>query len=212
VFHAKKKSEPPVSSRASPKIRILGQQRLMTISELINDKTKKAKAKAETLSAWLLNGTLAAEELMVFAETATGPAKATCIEAFEFATRQTATIVTESIFEFLARMLLESAPRVKWESARVIANTAHLFPKKLRGPVSNLLLNTSDGGTVVRWASACALGEILKLNTSHNKELEPAIEAICATEGDTGVRKKYLDALAKLKKSRTSRESVARMK
>jgi hypothetical protein len=52
----------------------------------------------------------------------------------------------------------------------------------------------------VRWASAFALGEILKLKTKHNKELIPAIEAISNREEDNGVKKKYLDALKKAKK------------
>jgi hypothetical protein len=63
-----------------------------------------------------------------------------------------------------------------------------------------LLTNSEYDGTVVRWASAFALGEILKLKTKHNKDWLPAIEDICHREQDNGVKKKYFDAIKKTKK------------
>jgi HEAT repeat protein len=172
----------------------------MTLTQLLTDKTKKAKEKVETISKWLLDGSLPTDELIVFAEKAKDPGKATCIEAIEFATRKNSKIADESVFAFVIKSLSENAPRVKWESAKVIANIAHLFPTKLNKAIGNLLTNAEDNGTVVRWASAFALGEILKLKTKHNKTLLPTIEAICEGEQDTGVKKKYLDAIKKTKK------------
>ena len=172
----------------------------MTFTELLNDKTKKAKEKVETISKWLLDGSLPTDELIVFAEKAKDADKATCIEAIEFATRQNPKIADESVFAYVTKTLTENAPRVKWESAKVVGNIAHLFPTKLNKAISNLLTNSEYDGTVVRWASAFALGEILKLKTKHNKELLPAIEAICDREQDNGIKKKYLDAIKKTKK------------
>ncbi len=173
----------------------------MRLTLLINDKTKKAKEKTATISEWLLSGALPAEELIAFAENLKdAAAKATCIEAIEFATKQHPQLVTESIFSFITNLLTEEAPRVKWESAKVIGNTAHLFSAKLSKAISHLLDNAKSDGTVVRWASAYALSEILKLKTKHNKILLPAIEAICHAEDDNAVKKKYLDALRKIKK------------
>ena len=172
----------------------------MTLAELLNDKTKKAKEKVETISKWLLDGSLPTDELLVFAEKAKDPEKATCIEAIEFATRQNSKIADETVFAFVTKTLTENAPRVKWESAKVVGNIAHLFPTKLNKPITNLLTNSEYDDTVVRWAAAFALGEILKLKTKHNKDLLPAIEAICDREQDNGVKKKYLDAIKKTKK------------
>jgi hypothetical protein len=172
----------------------------MTIAELLNDKTKKVKAKVETISKWLLDGSLSTDELIAFAQKAEEPGKATCIEAIEYATKQNSKIADEKVFSFVTKMLTEKAPRVKWESAKVIGNIAHLFPAKLNTPITNLLANADDNGTVVRWASAFALGEILKLKTKHSKDLLPTIEAICDREQDTGVKKKYLNAIKKTKK------------
>ena len=172
----------------------------MTLAELLTDKTKKAKEKVETISKWLLDSSLPTDELLAFAENAKDPEKATCIEAIEFATRQNAKIADETVFAFVTKTLTENAPRVKWESAKVVGNIAHLFPTKLSKAISNLLTNSEYDGTVVRWAAAFALGEILKLKTIHNKDLLPAIEAICDREQENGVKKKYLDAIKKTKR------------
>ena len=172
----------------------------MTIQELISDKVIKAKEKVETIGNWLLEGSLTTDELLVFAEKLKEPGKATCIEAMELATRQQPGIADESVLDFVTKTLTEKAPRIKWESAKVLGNIARLFPEKLEQPISNLLANTEHPGTVVRWAAAFALGEILQLKTSHNKELLPTIEAICAKELNNSIKKKYLDAIKKTKK------------
>jgi HEAT repeat protein len=94
--------------------------------------------------------------------------------------------------------LTEKAPRVKWESAKVIGNIAHLYPDKLDDAIKNLLTNTEYDGTVVRWSAAFALGQIIKLKTKRNKILIPAIEAICKREEQNSIGKIYLDALKKV--------------
>jgi HEAT repeat protein len=172
----------------------------LKIAALINDKALKSKAKSETLSRWLLNKIISTDELIAFAQTANDVQKATCIEALEYASKQDPAVANEKCLQFVTKALTEKAPRVKWESARVIGNIAHLFPTKLNKAVVNLLANSEYDGTVVRWAAAFALGEILKLNTKLNKELLPAIEAICNREQDNAIKKKYLDAMKKTKK------------
>jgi HEAT repeat protein len=172
----------------------------MTITELLNDKTKKIKVKTETIGNWLSDGSMPVDELIAFAEKSKDSEKATCIEAIEYATKQNSKVADETVLSFVTKMLTEKAPRVKWESAKVIGNIAHLFPAKLNKPITNLLTNSEHDGTVVRWASAYALGEILKLKTKHNKDLLPAVEVICDREQDNAIKKKYLDAIKKAKK------------
>ena len=91
-------------------------------------------------------------------------------------------------------------PRVKWESAKVVGNVARLYPDHLVAAIENLLLNTENQDTVVRWATAYALAEILKLKTNHNEALITRIEKLGEQEEDNGVKKKYLDALKRVKK------------
>jgi HEAT repeat protein len=172
----------------------------MELDEIFSDKTLKQKAKTELLGKQLLEKKLSIDTLIAFAEKSKDAEKATCIEAIEYATKQQPEIADEKCWKYVVQKLTEDAPRVKWESAKVIGNIAHLYPTKLNGAISNLLTNSEYDGTVVRWAAAFALGEILKLKTKHNKHLLPAIEAISDREEDNGVKKKYHDALKKAKK------------
>lgn len=172
----------------------------MNITDLLNDKSLKPKAKTETLSSWIIDNQIMVDELIEFAKTAKDPIKATCIEALEFVTKQNPSMANKNCFDFASESLQAKAPRVKWESARVIGNTAHLFPDNLNIALSNLLINTEHEGTVVRWSAAFALGEILKLKTNLNKELIPAFEAIMDREEKNSIKKIYLDAIKKAKK------------
>jgi HEAT repeat protein len=91
--------------------------------------------------------------------------------------------------------LTEKAPRIKWESAKVVGNIAHLYPDKLDEAIKNLLINSEHTGTVVRWSAAFALGQIIKLRTSRNRNLIPAIESICKREEKNSIKKIYIAAL-----------------
>lgn len=172
----------------------------MTISELISNKAIKPKEKTETLSNWILTEEISTNDLIAFASKAKDPAKATCIEALEYATKENPGVADIETFRFASESLTSKAPRVKWESARVIGNTAHLFSAELDTAITNLLVNSEHEGTVVRWSAAFALGEILKLKTSHNKELLPAIEAIVAREEKNSIKKIYIAAMKKASK------------
>ncbi|MCE7042384.1 HEAT repeat domain-containing protein [Dyadobacter sp. CY312] len=172
----------------------------MDLADLFSDKSIKAKAKVTRIGEWLLSDELPVHELLAFAETKKGAELATAIEALEYATSKKPGIADESVLGFVTKALDTAEPKVKWESARVIGNVAHHFPDQLENVIESLLSNAGHPGTVVRWATAYALGEILKLKTDHNHKLLPAIEKLSAQEEDNGVRKKYLDALKKAKK------------
>lgn len=172
----------------------------MTLEEIFKDKSIKAKAKVSTIGEWLMNNELPIEELLAYAEGQKATDKATCIEATEYATKKAPAIATELLFTYVIKALKDTEPRVKWESAKVIGNIAKLFPNHLEEAISNLLTNAKHTGTVVRWASAYALAEILKLKTEHNVKLLPKVEIVCDKEEDSGVKKKYLDAVKKVKK------------
>lgn len=167
----------------------------MDIAILLNDKRINSKEKTETLSRWLIGKKLSTDELITFADKTKDSIKATCIEAVEFATKQNPAIANENCLHFVTQALTSKAPRVKWESARVIGNIAPLYPSKLEKTIKNLILNADHDGTVVRWSAAWALGEILKLKTAHNKTLLPTIETLCRKEEKNSIRKIYLAAL-----------------
>ncbi|RZK59808.1 MAG: hypothetical protein EOO91_03935 [Pedobacter sp.] len=141
----------------------------MNIAQLFQVKTIKAKEKVKTLGEWLLNGELPIDELLAYAEMQSAIDKATCIEAVELATKKMPNIAGEMVLAYMTKSLKDDEPRVKWESAKVIGNIAKLFPAKLKQAISNLLPNAENNGTVVRWATAYALAEIIKLKTRKEK-------------------------------------------
>ncbi|MDB5253825.1 MAG: hypothetical protein JWP27_2994 [Flaviaesturariibacter sp.] len=175
------------------------QSKQMTISDLLQDKASKTKEKVLTIGGWLVEGSVTADELMALAETSKDAAKATCIEALEWATRLQPAIADRNVFDFMTNALAETAPRIKWESAKVVAHIAHLFPDSVDRAVDHLLVNARSAGTVVRWASAAALGAILPIQKKGSNGLLAAMETLCEQETDNGVRKKYIAAIKKHK-------------
>jgi len=87
------------------------------------------------------------------------------------------------------------APRVKWGVPEAIGNLAQKFPTEVEKAVPNLLANTSDESTVVRWCAAFALTEIAKNNPKLGQELRSRIEEITRNEKNNGVKNVYLKAL-----------------
>lgn len=172
----------------------------MTLENLFVDKSIKAKAKAKQIAEWLLNNELQLDKLLAYTEKQKATDKATCIEAIESATKKSPTLADENLLSFVTKTLTDEEPRVKWESAKVIGNIAKQFPAQLDKATHNLLQNAENKGTVVRWATAYALAEILKLKTDNDLKLLPKIETLYEKEEDNGVKKKYLDALKKVKK------------
>lgn len=172
----------------------------MNFQEILNDKSLKSKQKTEAISEWLLQHPDELNSLLNFARDAKDSNKATCIEAIEFATQKEVSIANMECLDFVTTTLSAKAPRVKWESAKVIGNIARCFPDHLDEAIKGLLNNTEYDGTVVRWSAAFALSQILILKTKRNKDLLPAIESICQQEEKNSIKKIYVDAMKKVKK------------
>jgi hypothetical protein len=168
---------------------------MIEIQQLLSNKEIRAKAKVEALSQMVLNGKLRVPELLAVAKSAKGSDKGNCIEAIQFATKARPELASIECLQFMTDSLLDKAPRVKWESAKVIANIALLYPANLDKAIGNLLINSEFPGTVVRWSAALALGEIIKLRTKWNKDLIPAVEAIIRREQDNAIKNIYQAAL-----------------
>ena len=170
---------------------------IMELTDILIDNKIKPKEKTEILSSLILEKQISVDQLTDLARSAKEPVRATCIEALEHVTLANPGMLTETAFDFVVKCLTDKAPRVKWESARVIGNTAALFPAKLDQAINNLLDNTEHQGTVVRWSAAFALGAILKLKTGRNGDLVPACEAIIEREEKNSIKKIYLEAIRK---------------
>lgn len=167
----------------------------MDISTVLNDKTIKGKQQTELISTAILENRIKVHDLLSVAKSAKDPAKATCIEALEYASKIRPAVADEAVLDFVTVSLNEKAPRIKWEAAKVIGNIAALFPDKLDAAVAGLLSNTEHSGTVVRWSAAFALGEIVQLKHPHSSELAMALETISNREEKNSIRKIYQKAL-----------------
>jgi hypothetical protein len=167
----------------------------MDLKKLFEDKSIKPKEKVETVSKWLLAKKLTMDTLIEFAASSKDPVKAGCIEGVEFATKTKPEIATASCLEFVTESLAEKAPRIKWESAKVIGNVAHLFPGKMDKAIGYLLTNSEHSGTVVRWSAAFAIGEIMKSDKKQFKKMLPAVEAIMKREEKNSIKKIYIAAI-----------------
>ncbi len=167
----------------------------MDVAELLKKKDLKAKEKTELLAEALMSGILAFPDIIQFASTAKEPAKATCMEALEYATSQKPEIATPDVLEFAASHLQAKAPRLKWESAKVIGNIAHLFSAQLDTAVVGLLNNSKDDSTVVRWSSAYALTRIVSLPSYSNDPFQSKLSTNLESEDKDSIKKMYTKAL-----------------
>lgn len=164
------------------------------ISNILSDKSIKSKDKTTILGKLILDDDSAIETMIALAQNAKDPIKGTLIEALAYATQQKPEVINSNCFQFVTEQLESKAPRVKWESAKVIGHTATLFPKLLPQAIERLIVNSHHKGTVVRWSSAYALSEIIKINSEFNKDLVPALQHICEKEEKDSIKKIYLKA------------------
>lgn len=114
-------------------------------------------------------------------------------------TQKDKSFASPELFTFVVESLQDKAPRTKWESAKVVGNIAEKFPNELEIAIAHLLQNAEHEGTVVRWAAAFALGEIVKLKTKQQADLMELIQGICEREEKNSIRKIYEKALKKIK-------------
>lgn len=151
----------------------------------LSEKAKKDKNLLNDFSKCLENGSLVE--------------KGICMEVLEFVSQEKPELVIPYIDEVITYLNYD-APRVKWEAARVVANLSSKYPEKTVKAIDKLIINTKDKGTVVRWATAFALGEIAKHNKNIQKELVKKIENIIKKEQNSGVKNVYLKALKVINK------------
>lgn len=121
--------------------------------------------------------------------------KGVCAEVLEYVSRDD----PDSAAPFIgtvAEYINFDAPKVKWETSRIIANLAPKFAYELEKAVPKLLINTKDKGTVVRWSAALALTEIAKKNQKIANSLLPTFVELSKKDKNSGVKNIYLKTLA----------------
>lgn len=169
-----------------------------TIAQILQSKIKP-KQKVTLLAKKVADNKNSTEELIACFENGSDSDRGNCMEAVEYAVENNPGIA-EYYLDFAIKNLHDKAPRVKWEAGKIIANAVRRFPKETSKAMSELLENTKDKGTVVRWSAAFALSEIAISNPKTQKELIPKFESLVKKETNTGVKKFYVKALKILEK------------
>ncbi len=167
--------------------------------ERILNSTLKPKEKTDKLVEILKNKTITTEDLIHFAMKSKDPTKAGCIEAIEYVTQSFPSIITEKQLIWIIDQLTAKPPRIKWESAKVIANTISLYPQLTSIAVEHLLSNTKHAGTVVRWSAATALSRIAVSESTTRPDMPNLIAALAENEEKSSIKKIYQLALQNIK-------------
>lgn len=166
---------------------------MATIKEILKSK-KKPKEIITLLAEKLKSDKKLIVELINCFENCSVAEKGNCMEAIEYVTKEDPEFV-KNCLDFVIEHINDKAPRVKWETARIIGNVAQRFPDKIKEAVPKLLENTNDKGTVVRWSAAFALTEIAKSSLEMQKKLVPEFQKILQKETNKGVKNIYLKYL-----------------
>lgn len=134
------------------------------------------------------------EQLMEVFRTGSDVEKGTCAEVIKFVSKDNPEIVIPYIDE-LINNINHKASRVKWGVPESIGNLAKKYPKEVQNAIPNLLKNTKDKSTVVRWCAGYAISEIMKYNNDVQDELIQKINDIINHEKNNGVKNLYLKSL-----------------
>ncbi len=155
---------------------------------------KKPKEKVSLLATKVKKDKKLLDELVEYFEAGSVADKGNCIEVMEYVSQDRPELIITYI-DFIIKNLDYNAPKLKWETARVIGSLASKYPDKVEKSTKKLFLNTKDKGTVVRWSAAFALTEIAKSNMKLKKELVNRFNQIVKEESNNGVKNVYLKAL-----------------
>jgi len=166
----------------------------MSTIERILKSRNKPKEKVDTLAKEVKENRISIKQLIAYFEIGSVSEKGSCIEAIERIAREKPEIILPHI-DFIIDHINDQAPKIKWETARVIGNLSLKYPNEVAKAIPKLLLNAKDAGTVVRWSAAFALTEIAKNNLKLRKELVPRFKEIAEKEKNKGVKNLYVKAL-----------------
>ena len=163
------------------------------IKDLLNSQ-RKPKERVSSIVESIKKDVTSFEQLMDIFRTGSDVEKGSCAEVMKFVSKDNPEIFLAYIDELIDN-INHKASRVKWGIPESIGNIAQKYPKEVQKAIPNLLKNTTDKSTVVRWCASYALSEIVKYNSEIQNELIPKINSIIKREKNNGVKNVYLNAL-----------------
>ena len=170
----------------------------MNVNQLLMDKSIKAIQKREQLSSAIENKIITVGEIKATVTDDKGVG--IILEAMEEVSRKNPEASDVEWLNYACAHILSDTNTVKREASRVVGNIACLFPDSLTETIHNLLKNTKDEGTVVRWGSAYALGRIILIPQYATSGLFDTLIDLAEQEAENGVRNQYLAGIKKAKR------------
>lgn len=160
---------------------------------------KKPKEKVALITDEIKNDDKLIGQLIELLKNGTDVEKGTCAEVLKFVSKDKPELVAPYI-DVLIDYINYKAQRVKWGVPEAIGNLSQKYPKQVEKAIPNILENTKEKSTVVRWCAAFALTEIAKYNKQSQIKLIPKFKTIVKKEENNGVKNVYMKALKVINK------------
>ena len=167
--------------------------------EAIFHSKSKPKEKIDEVINAIVSGSIQIDEFIEFFRSCSNVDKGNCADVLKRVSEKDPDKLHKYIGTIISYINYD-APRVKWGIQEAIGNLAEKYPEELDEAIPLLLKNTIDSKkntTVVRWCAAYGITGIYKNNKKVRKDLRKEIEDILRKETNNGVRKVYLNVIAK---------------
>jgi hypothetical protein len=159
--------------------------------------SKKPKEKAILISNSILRDENLVPELITCFTSGSDVDKRTCANVMKLVSQNNPALLVDYLDDLIEH-INSPISRVKWGIPETIGNLAKQYPNEVMNAIPNLLRNTTDKSTVVRWCAAYALTEIAKHNAQTQQELVTTFQHIVSEEQNNGVKNVYLKCLKQL--------------
>ena len=170
--------------------------------ELLKDKSLKGTERRKAVVNMIVAGELTVNEVAAIATTIGEKQIATVLEAVEEVSNKHLCPLEAAWLKWAEPYISSENNSCRREASRIVGNMAAQYPDLLDNAIERLMKNTSDEGTVIRWAAAYALSRIVILDRYAKSDLYDRLVAVCDREEDNGVKNQYLKALKKAAKNR----------
>ncbi|MCL1857970.1 MAG: hypothetical protein FWF92_01895 [Oscillospiraceae bacterium] len=174
----------------------------MNIISLLDNKNMKPLEKRVKIVEIIRMNFISIKEIKSLQDTIDDKKMALIFEAMEDVTNKNPEIANLDWLIFVQNFILSKSNNLKREASRIVGNIAYLFPNNLNVAIQNLIENTKNESTVIRWGSAYALARIIQIPKYANNELYAVIEDLCEQETDNGVKNQFTNGLKKAEKIR----------
>ena len=174
----------------------------MNIIELLKDKSFKGTERRQAVVNMIVAGELTVNEVAAIATTIGEKQIATALEAVEEVSNKRLCPLGAAWLQWAEPYISSENNSCRREASRIVGNMTAQYPDLFDEAIERLMKNTSDEGTVIRWAAAYALSRIVILDRYAKGDLYDRLIAVCDREEENGVKNQYLKALKKAAKIR----------